>query len=138
MQKRSTFYILHSAVAKGEDPSSLIPHPSSLIPHPSSLIPHPSSLIPHPSSLIPHPSSLTLPLAPLLHLFLGEPVQRRRLDAEDREVEVDLPPVVDLVLDHRAQPLADAQLGAARRDALRVEVGIAQGAEDGHRLLVHA
>src|SRR5712691_10975874 len=45
--------------------------------------------------------------------------------------------MMDFVLDHRAEPLSDAQLDAAGRHALLLEIVVAERAEDRHGLVVH-
>ena len=57
---------------------------------------------------------------------------------EHSEGHVELAPVVDLVLHHEAQPLADRDRGPGGRHALLLEVRIGESAEDLHRLRVAA
>src|ERR1043165_8808206 len=75
--------------------------------------------------------------ASLPHLLLGEAVQRRRRHVEHREIEGDLPAMMGLVLDHETHPLPDGDLRAAGRDALGLEIVVAEAAKDRHRLAVH-
>src|SRR5262249_42280658 len=70
----------------------------------------------------------------LAHLLRCEPVDRRRLDAEHGELEIQLAAVMNLVLDHQAQPLSDRDRRAAGRFALAMQIGIGQPPEDLHRL----
>src|SRR6185503_6717080 len=59
--------------------------------------------------------------------FLGcQPVQRRRLHPEHVEHQINLPAVVRLVLDHRAQPFPRGDGRARRRLALALQIRIAQ------------
>src|SRR6185436_6343140 len=74
----------------------------------------------------------------LLHLLFGETVHRRSRDLKYRAVKVELSAMMHFVLDHGPQPLADAQLRAARRHARSLEILAGEGAKDLHRLLVHA
>src|SRR5213593_3000282 len=75
---------------------------------------------------------------PLANLLFCQTVERRRADAEDAEVNVDLAAVVDFMFDHRAQPLADAQLRASRSGALLVQIGVGERSKNLHRFFVHA
>src|SRR5436190_20691889 len=69
-------------------------------------------------------------LRSLLYLLFGETVHRRRRDAEHRAIEIELPAMMTLVLDHGPQPLPPAQLRAARRHPLAIEVASADPGED--------
>src|SRR5918993_3232035 len=75
--------------------------------------------------------------APLQNLFRRETEEGRRGRVEHREVEVDLAPVVNLVLDNRPQSLPDGDVRPARRDAFLQKVFVAQPAEYLQRLRVH-
>ena len=69
---------------------------------------------------------------PPAHLFFSQSIHRRRLHPEHGQIHVDLTAMVDLMLDHRSQPLAHAQLDATGRNALRIEIVIRKRPEDGH------
>src|ERR1700757_2459451 len=45
------------------------------------------------------------PHAPLPHLLRSQPVQRRRLHPQHRQIQINLPAMMRLMLDHRPQPL---------------------------------
>src|SRR4030095_851066 len=64
------------------------------------------------------------------NLFRGQAEDRRRRHLKHVEHQVDLPAVMHLVLDQRAQPFPRRDRYACRRMALPFEVGVAQAADD--------
>ena len=65
-------------------------------------------------------------------------IERRRLDTEHPEHQVQLPAVVDLVFLHRAQPLPGGHRHVARRRAFCGELLRRERTEDRHRFAVQA